>query len=469
MTEGKLSANVAEVLAKCPLRGVDFADLRMVSRSGDNITFRDGQLHTACRLVDRGFFLRVCSNGQWACGSTNVVEKLPGLAAELREHAESLTAGNQKSGQKSVRGIPSENSNRPAGDELLRFQDGGGTRFPMKTKVEDLKALDSVFSGDTSIVNYSSSYMDILETRAYVDLFGTAYAYDKSASGLASSFTLSREGKTFSTFFMSGMSSSEELRGLRDELNENLQEARTFLKASDIVSGDYPVVLSPMAAGVFCHESFGHKSEADLMLGDPRMQEEWKIGMEIGSPILSIVDDPLFSDSLGYTPFDDEGTPGCRTHLIEKGILAGRLHSLETAWDLDEAPTGNARGVAYGFEPIVRMTTTYIIPGESSFEDLIRGIKLGVYVKTVKSGSGMSTFTMAPDRCFMIRDGKLAEPVMVSVVSGSVFETLGLIDGISDTLEIFKAPFAGCGKMEQYPLEVGMGGPSIRVSKMRVS
>ena len=69
----------------------------------------------------------------------------------------------------------------------------------------------------------------------------------------------------------------------------------------------------------------------------------------------------------------------------------------------------------------------------------------------------------------MIRNGKMAEPVRVSVMSGTVFETLGRIDGCTKDLNILKLNFGGCGKMEQCPLPVGFGGPKVLVTKMMVS
>jgi len=69
----------------------------------------------------------------------------------------------------------------------------------------------------------------------------------------------------------------------------------------------------------------------------------------------------------------------------------------------------------------------------------------------------------------MIRDGKIAEPIKASVISGSVFETLGLIVGCSNDFKLESSVFGGCGKMEQSPLPVGFGGPQVLISKMMVS
>ena len=122
----------------------------------------------------------------------------------------------------------------------------------------------------------------------------------------------------------------------------------------------------------------------------------------------------------------------------------------------------------FEYEPIVRMTTTYIGAGTQTKEDLIGAVEDGLYISDINHGSGMSTFTIAPRKAYRIRNGKIAEPVEVSVITGNVMETLNEIDGFSNIVELSSFALGGCGKMEQYPLPVGFGGPYIRVKNMQV-
>ena len=191
------------------------------------------------------------------------------------------------------------------------------------------------------------------------------------------------------------------------------------------------------------------------------------MGTRVGAEILSIIDTGLL-DGNGYVPYDDEGCRAKETYLIKNGILTGRLHSSQTAAALDEAPTGNARAVNFEFEPIVRMTTTYVCGGTMSKAELIAGTSLGILIEDLKHGSGMTTFTIAPSRSWMIRDGKVAEPVEISVITGNVMETLHKIDAISDEVKLLSFPTGGCGKMEQAPLRVGFGGSYIRANGINV-
>jgi TldD protein len=114
------------------------------------------------------------------------------------------------------------------------------------------------------------------------------------------------------------------------------------------------------------------------------------------------------------------------------------------------------------------MTSTYIAGGEDSLEDLLRGAEGGIYIPDYFHGSGMSTFTIAPARAYRIRNGKVAEPVRVSVISGNVMETLFKIDGATKEVELCPDAYGGCGKMEQSPLRISLGGPYIRVCELNV-
>ena len=80
----------------------------------------------------------------------------------------------------------------------------------------------------------------------------------------------------------------------------------------------------------------------------------------------------------------------------------------------------------------------------------------------------MSTFTIAPNFAYEIKDGKICNPVKIAVITGNVFETLNLIDGVSDKAEVISSAFGGCGKMEQFPLSVSFGGPFVSISEMTV-
>jgi TldD protein len=257
----------------------------------------------------------------------------------------------------------------------------------------------------------------------------------------------------------------DEIKGHEKDVIEKRDRAVDFAKNNvPVEPGEYVCVLSPSVTSVFTHESFGHKSEADFMLNDKTLQDEWTMGKQVANSKVSIIDE---GDGMyhGYCPYDDEGNKKKAVWLIKDGILSGRLHDAKSAAVLGEEPTGNARAQDYDCAPMVRMTNTYMAAGNDDPEEIIRGVKDGIYVYDWNYGTGQSTFTIQPQKCYRIRDGKICEPLHVNVVTGSVFQTLFDIDAVGNDLKFFSGT---CGKNGQ-SMPTATGGPTIRVKKLMIN
>jgi len=258
----------------------------------------------------------------------------------------------------------------------------------------------------------------------------------------------------------------EELLGREEQMHEAVERVSEMVKADLVQAGRYTVVLDTSMSGLFIHEAFGHLSEADGIFENGELRKVMVLGTQVASPILTVSDGAITPGLHGSYKYDDEGTPASKTYLIKNGILTGRLHSRETAGAMGEAPTGNARAINYQYPPIVRMTNTCIEPGESRFEDMIREVPLGLYIRGTRGGTTMKEmFTFAAQEAFMIRDGEIAERVRGVVMMGNLFETLKNIDAIGDD---FVWRFGTCGKGGQAMIPAGMGGPSVRIHNVVV-
>ena len=436
-----------------------YADVRTEDRSRTTITYKSGALEEMKTRVERRAFIRVYDGKMWYYSS---VTDLAHLQKTLDGLYDAATPNADIQNDPVVRRFE---RNR---DTLLSFADSSVRDIPSKDKQALLLSYLPLLSEDSCVTMPRGTYLDRNSLFRFRSSLGADITYDYQTCGLSFSCDMTEGEKKFSGHWQKGATRFDELKGLDDEIRAAMAEQTAFMRNSvPVTPGKYPVVLSPEAAGVFAHESFGHKSESDFMLSDETMRDEWQLGKTVGSPILSIAECGSVP-GCGYVPYDDEGTKARRNYLIKDGKLVGRLHNAQTAAVLDEPTTGNARAIDCTFEPIVRMTTTYIEGGDMDFDELIAPIKKGYFIKTIKHGSGMSTFTIAPSLAYEITDGKLGRPVQISVLTGSVFETLGLIDGLTRDVKLLSFVTGGCGKMEQMGLPVGFGGPYVRVSSMNV-
>ena len=264
----------------------------------------------------------------------------------------------------------------------------------------------------------------------------------------------------------------DQLLNLDEKIKEKCELTLKLLDAPSIKAGVYTVVCDPVHTGIFVHEAFGHTSEADDLFKDPGALESMKLGRVLGKPILNIYETGDIFTSRGALAYDDEGVEAKRVDLIKDGVLVGRMHSRWSAAKLAHegaVPTGSARAINYEHPPIVRMRSTCIAAGESTFEDMLKDVKLGVYA--IGAGGGGETngemFNFGASYGIMIRDGKLAELVRDVNLSGNVFTTLENIDMVGNDATADDGP-GGCGKSEQSPLPTSSKSPHIRIQNVVV-
>jgi TldD protein len=435
-----------------------YIDVRIEETFDTKISFKKNTLQEQKLRNNKGGFIRVFDGHRWYYSSTTDLE---GIQAQIDVLAK------MASPNPAILEHPIVKAFEVHQDTLLQYEKDSVTQIPVQEKQALLESYISLLT-DPAIVHHTCYYVDNKTIKSIYTSKGTAVTFDKQTCGIRMGLELACGENKDQTSVSKGAVFFRELHGLTQFFAQEIQENITFTREAEPVEpGVYPVLLSPLAAGVFTHESFGHKSESDFMVGDATMKAEWALGKEVGPSLLTIIDDGTEVGN-GYVPYDDEGTQGKKTYIISEGKLTGRLHSTATAAQLEEHLTGNARSMNFEFEPIVRMTTTYIEKGERPLADIIAEIENGIYVETIKHGSGMSTFTIAPARAYKIEGGKITKPVKVSVVTGNVFETLMEVDALSQEFELLSFVGGGCGKMEQWQLPVGFGGPYTRVKKLNV-
>jgi len=322
-------------------------------------------------------------------------------------------------------------------------------------------------SHSNRIIDTQAGYADSFTHLILANSEGT-YIDQEKPTVVISSFAIARDGDNVQQAHTSLASTQGYEYVLdKDELvRKAAQKAVELLNARPVKAGQYPVVVDQMLAGVFIHEAFGHLSEADFVYENPKAREMMGMGRRFGKGILNVFDDGSVPNQRGTTLYDDEGVPARRNWLIREGELVGRLHSRQTAAKMGESASGNARALNYRFAPIVRMTNTAIDNGSTSFEDMIKDIKLGIYACDAYGGmTQLENFSFSSGYAYMIRDGKIAEMVKDVILAGNLFSTLGNIDAIGNDFQ-WLSTGGGCGKGSQSPLPVGMGAPHIRIQNV---
>jgi len=434
--------------------GADYVDVRFEARTATRVTYRGTQLEEASLVSDSGGCVRALKAGGWGFMSFNDLDGLGRAVAQAVELA-------RLSG-----GVPLELPGRDAVDaSVSSLPLKSVARVSLSEKKLLLDGYNDIIMSSPRILSSQLQYGDSVRTVWFAASDGSYI--EQVVPDLTLRFAaIARDGDQVQQAGVSlgSVGDFAAIEALHDEVRDVARRASALLDARDVKGGEYTVVLDPVLAGVFTHEAFGHLSEADLVYQNPQMIELMQLGRRFGGVQLNIVDDATLPSLRGSYAYDDEGTPGQRTYLIREGVLAGRLHSRETAARMGERCSGNARALSYRHSPIVRMSNTYIEPGGVSLQDMLADIREGVYVKDWYGGqTSLEMFTFSAGEAHMIRNGKLDEMLRPVVLTGNVFTTLERIDAVGDSLDMNQG--GGCGKGGQSPLPVSNGSPHIRISR----
>ena len=239
-----------------------------------------------------------------------------------------------------------------------------------------------------------------------------------------------------------------------------------MLEAKECPSGKMPVVIGNGFGGTLFHEACGHPLEASAVSKNLSVFSG-KIGQQIASPILSAIDDGTIPNGWGSNNIDDEGNKTEKTLLIENGILKDYLIDDFNGRRMNRKGNGACRRQSYKYEPTSRMSNTYICAGKSTPEEIIAATKFGLYAKSLAGGQVnpvTGEFNFGCSEAYLIRDGKICEPVRGASVIGTGQEILMKIDMIGNDLERAQGM---CGAASGY-IPVDVGQPTIRVSEMTV-
>lgn len=242
--------------------------------------------------------------------------------------------------------------------------------------------------------------------------------------------------------------------------------AKTMLHAKDCPSGEMTVVIDNGFGGVIFHEACGHSLEATSVAKGASVFSG-KLGERIASDLVNAVDDGTLPGAWGSNNIDDEGNFTQRNVLIENGILKGYLVDTLNGRRMNMKSSGSARRQNYSFEPTSRMSNTFILNGSSTFDEIIKATKKGLYAKKLGGGSvspASGEFNFACTEAYLIEDGKITEPVKGATLVGNGADILFRIDMIANNGSTEQGV---CGSRSgNVPTDVGQ--PTLRISKMTV-
>src|SRR6478736_3870014 len=256
-----------------------------------------------------------------------------------------------------------------------------------------------------------------------------------------------------------------------DDISEAslLDAARTVRSISSAArAGEMTVVLGPGWPGILLHEAIGHGLEGDFnRKGSSAFSG--RVGQRVAAKGVTVLDDGTLPDRRGSLNVDDEGHATQRNVLIEDGILRGYIQDSMNARLMGVATTGNARRESYAAVPMPRMTNTYMLGGSQTKDEILAGLKRGLYATNFGGGQVDITsgkFVFSASEAFRVENGKIQYPVKGATLIGNGPDALTRVSAIGNDMRL-DAGVGVCGK-EGQSVPVGVGQPTLRIDGLTV-
>ncbi len=445
------------------LEGINarFAEIRYMKINMNVITVKNGVINAVSSTEEDGFAVRVVNEGIGFSATNDI--------SNLKEIAERAIKLSKK--RKNKIDFSSEDS----------YEDSWGVEEKKKIENMDVdEKIDYLLDVDKRLGAQMKLQMlkDKKIEKLYINSEGTKIRAKIPRVEYFYMIGVMENGNFEQSYRQYGMSGGYEIFDRWDILSllpEEEKALREIVKAKKSPEGTYDLIVGPEVAGIIAHESCGHPSEADRILGREAAQagesfiNPSKVGDRIGSEIVNVVDDPTVPHSFGYYKYDEEGIPSRRRYLYKEGKINEFLHNRESAGKLGTKSNGAARSSWWNREPIVRMSTTFFEPGDYSKEELFEDVKEGIYMKSFTEWNIDDiryNQKYVGREAYLIKNGEIVAPVRRPVLEITTPGFYGRIDAIAKDLEFFAGT---CGKGDPMQgVDVWMGGPHLRLREIKL-
>lgn len=449
-----------DVLNAGLVTGADFAEIYLEQNDKSFLSLENGKTESSLSSTTYGAGIRLLNKLQSVYGYTNDISRkgLMNLATSLAKSFQ----GERLITVEKINKVRVKNAHvyeRPL-SEVSREE-----------KIALMKEAHEVISSyDKRIVRIQCSFMNNRKVVTIFNSDGKQFDDFKERGRMAFVAIASENGKIETSFEGPGATAGMEFFtakiSVRDTAKRVAELAIKMLTAAECPSGKMPVVIGNGFGGVVFHEACGHSLEATAVAKKLSVFSD-SLGKQIASPLVTAIDDGTIANGWGSNNIDDEGNPTQRNVLIKDGICTSFLVDSFNGRRMNAKANGACRRESYKYEPTSRMSNTFIAAGNSTHEEIIAATKLGLYAASMGGGSvnpATGEFNFSVSEAYIIRDGKIAEPVRGATLIGSGADILMKIDMVGNNLQRAQGM---CGSVSgSIPADVGQ--PTIRVSEILV-
>lgn len=420
----------SELVSELKKQGADAADVFIQSSVGFNTTVRLGKIERLQQSISKGLGLRVIKNG--AMANTFTTDFTDRAVKDLARDTMQIV---QVSNTDKFNGLAPKELLGTYDGKLMLFDESIAKLTPEK-KIEMARSAEEVgLKFDKRIKNANgTSWNDSWSQVTLANSDGFAGQYQMTQASLFVGLLAEDEDGTKQTdgFYTFG----RYLNKLASPQAVGEEAGRRVIRklgGRKVRSAVVPVVLDPRVGSFFLGDIFGAASGGSIYRRMSYLVD--KVGQQIISPMITIVDDATMMDGVASRPFDAEGVRSSNVTVVEKGVLKQYVCDSYAARRLNLKPTGNASR-NYQFNPGVGSTNLFIKNGDKSPAEIIKSVKNGLYLDRV-GGQGMNSttgdFSMGANGQW-IENGELTHAVQEITVAGNVLKVLSNVKAVGNDL-----------------------------------
>ncbi len=469
------------------LRGVGYADVRMVTTRQERIVVRNGVVETLSADESLGFGVRALVNGCWGFASSNYlspgeVDRVADLAFRIARASALQNPSNSGRTTEQLLGTPVASQ----GSYTTPIQVDPFT-IPAQQKVELLLRADREMAREKGVRARMSNLIFIREEKTFANTEGAYVEQTIYEAGGGIQATAVGNNEVQRRSYPQSMGRQQGCAGweyvARMDLPANA--GRVASEAVALLSADpcppdttTTVIIGGSQLALQVHESCGHAVELDRALGSEAAYAGTSFlttdklgGFQYGSEQVNITADSLRVPGLGAFGWDDEGVAAQSTPIIRNGRFLGYLMSRETATQLGLASNGCMRAASWNRIPLIRMTNVSLEPGEWALDDLIADTDSGILMETNRSWSiddQRYNFQFGAEVGYEIKGGKLGRLLRNCTYTGITPQFWNSCDAVcnQDHWEMWGTPHCGKGQPGQLA-HTGHGASPARFRNVR--
>jgi len=443
---------IQEAMVYAKELGVDYADIRFKNISTEQITAENGQVSNLSTTRSQGAGIRVYVNGAMGFAASSDMDKLK-VTVKLAYDtalASAILLRNK------VVLSPKE----AITDDYCTPISIVPSDVPLDKKINLLLFCNEAM-GKVEGISNCTAYMDFRKEEVVFADTDDSYIYQEFyQSGGGIEALAKDQRRSYGNLLRAGYEAVLDLK-LPERAEKIAKEAVALSKAEDCPAGEFDLILMPTQLQLQIHESVGHPTELDRVLGSEAAfagasfvsADDLDGSLKYGSEHVSIVADAvdMYEESgLGAFGYDDEGVPAQNITLIDKGVFKNFQSSRDNAPVVSQKSHGMGISDGWSNLPIVRMTNINLEPGTYDFDKMLSEIGYGFLLEENKSWSiddKRINFQFACEIAREIKDGKLTGKIYKNpIYTGKTTEFWGSCDAVCNKNFRQMIGVPNCGK-----------------------